>query len=112
MHMVRHQYPSQQAIAAVVVEPEVVLHDLGHARVSQMAGAVTGIQKTLDPAEFLAFVLKLERSPPFVEKAGRYRIRQSVGDELPGARCIEVRQVASRIPSLEPRLLRFRRRLK
>ena len=102
MNMIRHYHPSRQQIFLFVVKEQTVLRHLCNVLIFQKTTAVTFVQIVLDvfAKDYFAFLTLCRRFlAPFFNHGLGQRIKQTKCEKLRNLAAVEMRNVASVIPT-------------
>jgi len=93
MHVIRHDHPRQQSVVFAVVVPEVLLHQLRYAGLSQVTCAVSQVKVTLKLSLSFEIVIEGHQCLPFITTTAWKGIGEAVSEILAFVRKIEMGQV-------------------
>ncbi len=121
MDMIGHHHPRPQMVTLTSMMKQVMLNNLCNAWIAKMTGALSGIQPRLDlfPVRTTTFIIGIvvgECLPlgawaarprvgnsqflgEFTHHGDRQGVGQAIGDGLPHARSVEMREITAMMPS-------------
>src|SRR5262249_5327139 len=74
MHMIGHDYPSQQLVLRPIMIPKIVLDDVRDRRLTQMASTQSSVKICLELPLLFKFILQLQQGLPLAAQIHRHRI--------------------------------------